>query len=169
MRISSIPILVIFLCVNGIAGCSGVKKNKLPSAAMSILEKAEEIELISLDPGHPEKDERPPKGDYFGWKELGRTTIEDAETRRRVVSAVATGLAEATGAGANCFDPRHALHASHKDKTVEILICFQCSQVLVYVNDKRQDPYLAISGSPQPVLDKILADANVPLAPKPEH
>jgi hypothetical protein len=168
MRISSIPILVIFLGVNGIAGCSGDKTNKLPSAAKSIFEKAEEIELISLDPGHPERGERPPKGDYFGWKELGRTTLEDAETRRRVVSAVEKGFAEG-GRAASCFDPRHAIHASYKGKTVDILICFRCSQVLVYLNDERQDPFLEISVSPQPVLDKILADANVPLAPKPEH
>jgi hypothetical protein len=115
------------LCISAIAGCSAVKTNKLPSAAKSILEKADQIELISLDPGLPESG-GPPKGDYFGWKELGRTAIENSDTRKNVVAAVEKGFSEAEG-GKLCFDPRHALHARHNGKTVDVLICFYCSQV----------------------------------------
>jgi len=34
------------------------------------------MELLSIDPGMG--DEPPPKGDYFSWKVLGKTAIEDA-------------------------------------------------------------------------------------------
>jgi hypothetical protein len=167
-RVSSVSILIAFLVILGSAGCSGQKASKLPSAAKSILENADQIELLSIDPGHPERDEPPPNGDYYSWKVLGRTTIEDSDTRNSIVSAVERGIEE-EGMPAKCFDPRHAIHASHKGKTVDLLICFQCKQILVYLDGERQDPYLLTSSSPEPVLDKVLTQANVPLAEKPKH
>jgi hypothetical protein len=63
--------------------------------------------------------------------------------------------------------PRHAIHATtYADKTVDVLICFQCSRVEFYLDGQMQNPDLPTSGSPEPILDKILTDANVPLAPK---
>src|SRR5262245_34135414 len=146
---SCISFLIVCLCLIGIKACSSNDPHKLPSAAKSILEKADKIELISLYPG--QMDEPPPEGDYFGWKELGRTTIQDPETRETVATAVQNAIIEGR-TGAKCFDPRHAIHADHKGKTVDILICFHCSQVLIYLNEK-QGPYIAISESPQPLLD----------------
>jgi hypothetical protein len=163
--------LVLLLFVYGIVGCSSDEKgsafktSKLPSAAKSILENADQIELVSLDPGNSKRDESPPKGDYFGWKELGRTVITDADIRAKVVSSVEKGIAE-VGRPAKCFDPRHAIHASYGDKSVDIIICFHCSQDLVYLDNQEQRPYLPISASPESVLDKILTETNVPLAPK---
>ena len=125
--------------------------------------------MLSLDPGLGEG-HTPPKGDYFGWKVLGKTIIEDPDTRQSVISAVEQGFAEwGSGTPPACFDPRHAIHASHNKKTVDILICFECTQVLVYLDDQRQEPYLPISRSPEPVFDKVLTEAYVPLAPKPKR
>jgi hypothetical protein len=167
-RVSTLSILIAFLVILGSAGCSGQKANKLPSAAKSILEKADQIELLSIDPGHPERDEPPPKGDYYGWKVLGKTVIEDKDTQKSIHSALEQGIAEG-GWPPACFDPRHAIHASDNGKTVDLLICFECKQILVYLDGQRQDPYVFTSSSPEPVLDKVLTQANVPLAPKPKH
>jgi|SRR5437773_2079470 len=166
-RVSPASIVIAFVIL-GSAGCSGQKANKLPSAAKSILEKADQIELLSIDPGNRELDEPPPKGDYYTWKVLGKTVIEDADTHQSVISAVEQGIAE-SGRPASCFDPRHAIHASYNGKAVDLLICFECKQILVYLDGQRQDSYLLTSSSPEPVLDKVLTQANVPLAPKPKH
>jgi hypothetical protein len=165
-RVSHASILIAFLVILGSVSCSGQKASKLPAAAKSILEKADQIELLSIDPGHSERDEPPPKGDYHGWKVLGKTTIQDPDIRKSVISAVERGLAE-EGDPKKCFDPRHAIHASHKEKTVDILICFHCSQVQVYLDGNSEGPFLGTSSSPEAVLDKVLTQANVPLAPKP--
>lgn len=162
---------ITFLLVAVTAGCSGQKKagqntSKLPTAAKSILEKADQIELISINPGERGQFEYP-KGEYYGWKVLGRTTIEDADTRKSIISAAERGIAE-EGRPAKCFDPRHAIHATSYDgENVDILICFHCSQVEVYVNGKDEGPFLGTSSFPEPVFDKVLTKANVPLAPKP--
>jgi hypothetical protein len=49
--------------------------------------------------------------------------------------------------------------------TIDLLICFQCNQVEIFV-DGRNAPGFLIGSSPQPVFDKVLNDAGVPL-PKP--
>ena len=149
------------------AGCSGEKSNKLSSAARSILENADYMELLSIDPGNRELDEPPPKGDYYGWKVLGKTAIEDSGTQKSIVSAVERGIVEAEGTGAACFWPRHAIHATYDGKKVDILICFECHQVLVYVDGQEKGPFLSTTSSSESVLDKGLTEANVPLAPKP--
>jgi len=110
----------------------------------------------------------PPKGDYFGWKVLGRTVIEGGVKRERVISAIERGIAEG-GWPPDCFDPRHAIHATQNERTVDLLICFRCSQVMVYLDGNWERPFLVTSSSPEPILDKVLIEANVPLAPKPSR
>jgi len=165
-----VALFVSFLFVAGSAGCSGDKTRKLPSAAKSILEKADEMELMSIDPGNRELDEPHPKGDYYGWKVIGKTVIDDLNTQKSILSALEKGVEEfGSGTPPACFDPRHAIHATRNGKTVDLLICFECQQILVYLDGQRQDPYVFTSSSPESVLDKVLSEANVPLAPKPKR
>src|SRR5262245_65277714 len=101
------------------------KENQLPPKARAILEKAEAFELLSLDPS-PES-ERPKEGGYFGWKVLGKTTVKDADTRKRIVEALLKGIESSDGNGARCFDPRHGISAKHEGQTVDLVICFECA------------------------------------------
>ena len=50
-------------------------------------------------------------------------------------------------------------------KTVDLVICFQCLSVQVYVHGKRVDGFL-ITDDPQPEFDAILRAAGIKL-PKP--
>jgi hypothetical protein len=160
----SIPIVIAILLVIGISMFWSQKGSKLPSAARSILEQANQIELISLDPNRSEMGKL--KNGYYGWKVIGKNVIEHEEIRNSMISAVERAIAQGAPR-AICFVPRHAIHASTYDgRTVDILICFQCNRVEVYVNSQRQDPDLPTSGTSEPILDKILTDASVPLAPK---
>ena len=87
--------------------------------------------LISLDPNLEPKDGK--DADRFhGWKVLGQTTIKDADVRKKVLDAVLKGIQENKGEAANCFQPRHGLHATHEGKTVDLVICFECLQIRAY-------------------------------------
>jgi hypothetical protein len=50
-----------------------------------------------------------------------------------------------------------------KGSTVDLLICFQCSNVHVYLNGESEDG-VGILRQPQALLDEKLKDAKIPLA-----
>src|SRR5262245_20526938 len=163
--------LVLASVVSVAMGASGIsaddkadieKYRKLPEDAKAILEKADQLELLSV---HPERPQEKPKDEFHGWKVLGRTVVKDADTRKAIRAAISKGVAESQGV-AGCFNPRHGIRATSGGKTVDLVICFECWWMEVHVGGK----WFAVwtSGSPEPTLDKVLRDANVPLAPKPK-
>jgi hypothetical protein len=151
----------------GIAARSADKEkdNKIPDEARAILEKAEEIELLSIDPVRPVEK---PKNDFHGWKVLGKTVVKDAEVRKKLVAALKKGVEENKGEVAICFNPRHGIRASHDGKTADFLVCFECFHGHTYVGEKEIEGFLT-TDSPEAAFDKVLKDAKVPLAEKPKR
>jgi hypothetical protein len=139
------------------------KKNRIPDDRWTILEKAEQIVLLSVD---PEKPETVPPNDFHGWKVLGKTSITDPEVRRDLMDAFKKGVDDyKPGPIPACFNPRHGIQASYNGKTVDFIICFQCEQLGSLVNGK--DSYgLRTTRSAQPIFNKILTEAKVPLPQK---
>ena len=138
------------------------KFRKLPEDVQIIFEKAEQLELFSLEPMASKE-----KNSFHGYKTLGKTVVKDADVRKKIVAAVKRGVAESDGV-AGCFHPRHGLRATHDDKTVDLVICFECLSIQVFVGDKAVT-FVWTTGSPQKVLDKVLRDAKIPLAAKPKQ
>jgi len=135
------------------------EKNRLPDVLKTVLEKATELEIYSVDPA-PSKD-----GEFHGFKILGKTTIKDADKRKELLTKIDAGLANSKG-GAKCFDPRHGIRAVHDGKTVDLVICFACSWVYVYSDQEKREVVLETGSDAQELLNKILTDAGVKLAPK---
>jgi hypothetical protein len=138
------------------------RDNKLPADALAVLENAKSFDLYSLD---PDRLKGKPKNDFHGWRVLGKTAVADNTTRAGVLAALKKGIADSDGSVAGCFNPRHGIRASHNGTTVDLVICFQCLSLEVYVDGKRSS--VLTTGSPQPELDKVLKAAGVPLPPKP--
>jgi hypothetical protein len=124
--------------------------NKLPEAVTALLDKAEQIELWSLEPETN--------------KVLGKTTIKDAETRKKVLATLYKGIKDSDGTYAKCFEPRHRLVATVDGKTVDMIICFECLQIKMVA--PAMDRNLTTTATPQATFDKVLTDAKVPLPPK---
>jgi hypothetical protein len=144
------------------------RANRLPEAAEAILNKAVQedkgvFEVISLDPGALEKKEG--ENRFNGWKELGRVAVKEPAARKALLEAVAKGIKENNGEAAKCFNPRHGVHASFDGKTVDLVICFECLQIAVSGDGGKG--HVLTTRSPEAAFDKVLKDANVPLAPKP--
>ena len=119
MRTVSVAICVLVLLTG-----SGQSAEKPSSKSVKdILENAT-FELYSLDPAK-EDDE---KG-FHGYAVLGKTVVKDADVRKEMIASLYKAIAENDGTAADCFVPRHAIRATHKGKTVDVLICFQCYQV----------------------------------------
>lgn len=142
---------------------NGSRADAIPPAALAALEKAAQFELYSLEPSDRENKD----GERFhGWKVLGKATVKDKDARQRVIASLKKGAEENDGVVANCFEPRHGIQVTHDGKTISLVICFQCLSAQMFVDGKRDGGYLT-TGSPQPVLDKVLKDASIPLAKKP--
>src|SRR5262245_23786133 len=138
-------------------------RNALPEEVAKVLASAAEVELYSLDA------ERAGKGEpeWRGWKLLGKTTVK-GDAKKEVLAAVTSGAEEGPKYGAKCFDPRHGVKATHDGKTVQLVICFECSWVYASVGDGEATK-LTISGEPQKVLDRVLTEAKVPLPKGPNR
>src|SRR5260370_3550842 len=88
-------------------------ENKVPEKIKEALEKATSIELYSLDPTPP-KDKL--KDDFYGWKILGKTTVRDAETRKRIAEALVPSAADNKRIVGDRFEPRHCLPLAYGGK-----------------------------------------------------
>jgi hypothetical protein len=79
-------------------------------------------------------------------------------------------MAENNNSEGLCFTPRHGIHATRAGATVDLVVCFECLQIYLYVNGSEirngGEVRFLTSKSPEAVFDKVLADANVPLARK---
>jgi hypothetical protein len=136
------------------------KDNRLPDKAKAILDKADQVVLLSLEPD----DRKKVKDGFHGWMILGQTAIKGADVRSQILTALYQGIAKSDGNGAKCFDPRHGIRATANGKTVDLVICFECNWVYVYYdNDENRQHVAVTTREPQSVLDKVLKGAGVPL------
>jgi hypothetical protein len=162
LRYCSVEFTLLALFLVGASTSAGEKDNKIPNDLQALLEKAEQIELWSLSPERPKEK---PADAFHGWKVLGKTTVKDAEARKKLVAAFKKGVEENKGKVADCFNPRHGIRVTHDGKTADFVICFECYQVQVFVADKEEKGFL-IMASPQAAFDHVLKEAKVPLAEK---
>ena len=156
----SIPVALVVGLSAQVAG----QENKIPDRAREILEKASQFELLSIGHGLSQKK---PAEDFHEWPVIGKTTVEDSNTRNRLVAALEKAVEENKGDSMKCFNPRHGIRATHDGKTADFLICFECFQVMVYVAGEKEQRFL-ITASPAPVFNQTLQHAKVPLAREPE-
>jgi hypothetical protein len=152
------------LCLAVLAAVVGLAGERAPSRpAKAILDKADQLELYSLEPDEKEAAANP-DGGFHGWKILGRTTVKDAEQREKLLAALYKGLKDSKGEMAKCFNPRHGIRATAGGKSVDAVICFECLQVVYYVGGRQTKDTL--TEAPQRVFDEVLKEAKVPL-PRP--
>ncbi len=143
--------------------------NTIPKNVRELLNAAESLELISLDPDAEKLDEGEKERGYFQrWKILGSTVVKDRDARDELVKTIVNGVPDKASEleVALCFIPRHGLRAKVKDSLVEMIICYQCKRINVFVDGKFRRMCVT-EKEPQVRLDEILTAAKVPLPAKP--
>src|SRR5262249_20104969 len=124
----------LFTMLASLIASASARADKFPEDLQAILEKAEQFELLSLS---PERLKEKPADAFHGWKVLGKTTVKDAEARKKLIVAFKKGVEANTGIAAACFNPRHGIRVTHDGKTTDFVVCFECFQVQVFVGDKQ--------------------------------
>ncbi|VTR93247.1 Uncharacterized protein OS=Pirellula staleyi (strain ATCC 27377 / DSM 6068 / ICPB 4128) GN=Psta_0497 PE=4 SV=1 [Gemmata massiliana] len=127
-------------------------------------------EVILFSVQFDESGEGPKAGDnreqLYKYSVLGRVAITDPERRREIVSAVQRDIRAGAPAQARCFYPRHIVRVVKDGTTIDTVICYECHNFKVHVNGGfHRGLTRAIGSESRPLLNQILADAGVPLAP----
>jgi hypothetical protein len=139
--------------------------NRIPETADVLLTKADTFEVYSLDPTREPKEEdkrEAAKDKFHGWKVLGKTAVKGEDARKRLADALRQGAEDNGGVAAACFIPRHGVRLKAGDKTIDLVICFQCLSVQVFDGDEAVKGFLT-TGEPQKEFDAVLKAAGVPL------
>jgi hypothetical protein len=131
---------------------AGFEKS-LPKDVDEALRLGNDFTLMGVDPDALET--VPPTSER--WRVLKRVSINDPKLRTEAVDALKKAIEE-SGTAKHCFLPRHAITTTHNGKEYTLVICFQCSQILVFV-DGRLEHEVLVGNSAKAVLDKLLASA----------
>jgi hypothetical protein len=158
--------IAVFVLVFGasVAASDNKPDNSLPREARDILASADKLEVLSISVARNKE-----KEDFHGFHVLGTTTVTDKELRRKLADAIESAVAESTvyDVGFN-YNPRYGLRATSGGKVVEMIICFHCTQIEVYVEGKLTKK-CATKQTLQKLLNQILADAKIPVPPTPRE
>lgn len=137
----------------------------LPEDLRAIVEGAEATTLLTLDPRRlPAKPDDEPHERFRRYPVLATAVISEAAEHRRLVEALYEGL-KGEGAGpAGCFIPRHGLRFERDGRSVEFLICFQCTRVHVYRPDAEHKVDMLMGPGVKPVFDEAIKAHELPVA-----
>jgi hypothetical protein len=125
--------------------------------------------LLSIDGNlYKEDDPKKPKGELFRrrYPILGEIEITDPVKKRTVLEAVKHSIRRGPNEGAKCFIPRHALRIGNDKEEVELVICFECRWYYLHRSDGQEPVRNTIASDAEPLLNGLLTDAGIPLAPK---
>jgi len=132
-----------------------------PGGSRQVLEDAPFLTMMSIDPRNELPDDTKAPGTFRGYRIVGQLQL-DGERKRKLIRVFYDGMTR-DGIRAKCFSPRHAISAKHGDRTVDLLICFECGHIKSYTGESFV--YDFISQKTQPYFDGVLKNAGVPLSP----
>lgn len=113
---------------------------------------ATKIELVSLNPDR-EQEDRP---ELFGRRQvLQRVALSDQETAQ-VRSSLNWDLRFRQWVVARCFNPRHGLKLTTPSGDYRLLICYECSQMELFLPDGSHGSLVPLNGSSQETLNGLL-------------
>lgn len=142
-------------------------QNRIPDVVEKALDAAEVYEVYSLDP-EPKFDANGKKivvkDEFHGYQVLGKTEVKGADVRKQLADALRLGAEDNYGSAAGCFHPRHGLRLKAGGKTVDLVLCFECLSVPVYLDgDEKPKEGFKTSPGPQPAFDAVLKTAKIAL------
>jgi hypothetical protein len=129
--------IVLGLCL-ALAGSAhlahGAEKAGLPEAALKILSGATRVECFRIDPRSSKQGEGKPDGKQLDGYPITTTGKErGADFAERL--AAASKDEKSYGPSARCFFPGVGFRAWNGKETVDVVICYQCSNFYVVARD----------------------------------
>src|SRR5262249_544091 len=127
--------------------------------------KADAMEVLRLYPVQRGKRRKGAANLFHEYDVLHRVRVAEAKQRKELAASLSKGFHWNSLRRALCFNPRHGLKASCGKRTLDLLICFECSRIQVYQDNEPAGTITVVAKS-CPVIDRILSTSNEAPAPK---
>ena len=137
-----------------ISGCSRHLRSELEQLAAS----PSRLVLYSLEPAPKEGVSIPSR--FHGFAVLGSAEVSDAAERQTLLRELARHASNPGKALSACFNPRHGIHVERADRSVDLVICFECSWIAPEGLNNNKGFF--ISEAPQRVFDDALKRHRLP-------
>lgn len=154
-RIFLFVLCIIFGATLGYVQSTKKEKRKVISEELwESLYHPKEMILYSLD---PEKNLKPAEGSnlLLGYKVLKSKEIQSENEKAKIADAIKSAVSALFAKPAKCFIPRHALKITDEKYTYIFLICYECGNMEIFLDDSRIIN-LTIGGTPN-LFNKILS------------
>lgn len=122
--------------------------------ALEGLNRTDQFEIYELEPSDADYSG---KSGFHGFTILKRANVDDSGAQRAIAEIVNRGV-RMGGQQARCFNPRHGIHATGSGRTVDLVICYQCSSIIVHENGQSTT---LITGDVQGDLDAAFESAGL--------
>ena len=129
----------------------------LPERFWASLAQAERIIVYSLAPEM--FSQNPSCKNLRGYPITREVEVVDQPAIGEVYSSLRAGAAEGT-LGQRCFDPHHAVRAFLGDSTFDLIICFSCTNMLVFQESDDAGTMADMSTKPAAILGRLLQESN---------
>jgi hypothetical protein len=128
----------------------------LPQVTWNYVAKADRLTVYSLSPeaaGSSEGCDR-----LHGYPILSQADVADSRIAE-VYMSLRAGEEEGT-LGVRCFIPHHGVRATCGEKTLDLVVCFQCTNMAVFESSESENCVWAdMSGSPWALMNDLLGVA----------
>ncbi len=144
------------ICVG--AGLVYLNNSKQPTdfhtSSYDIFKHGEKVVLYSIDPKQTNTSNV--KDSFNNYPVLSKVEVVDPNLQSELKSALIEGMNQ-NAIAAKCFNPRHGLRVSWGLKTIDVVICFECSSLEVY--STKRVSVVSVSNYAEPLFDRILRSA----------
>jgi hypothetical protein len=137
----------------------------LPASIDRVFAAAPELELLALDPWSEDAGRRVEDSVFHDFTVLRRRAVSAPDTRQEVLDVVRRGVREHPEFAAHCFTPRHGLRARADGHVADLVICYECTQMRLYLDGRRQRDLL-IGDMAEPDLTALYEAHGLPIAPR---
>lgn len=133
-----------------------VVRGAIPPELQAVLLEADRFEVLLIacerDPAPGEERLRTNR-----YPIVGRVELPVGAERAKLLSRLYQGIAEGDqNSRAGCFEPHHAIRATRGERTVDLVICFQCVALEVWDLADEHFARAQISGAARPELERLL-------------
>jgi hypothetical protein len=125
------------------------------AAIQAFLENADQVEAFRLNPKKAKQPEQKGGAFFHSYKVLRHVQVKKVDDRKAIAKALGAALHWNPLRQALCFNPRHGVRASHGGRSLDLVICLECSIIYLYEADKFQDNLTVTAKTCEP-LDRVL-------------